>query len=202
MSIPIIMQRMKTVLLGGTRKSAIKQLELPHSYRDGLVYAMTKDFEITDGAEFLDDGLRMKEQPLFAFKKNFIPISKTGLTINKSMNTPESNFKTLAPAPLSITKQVKSPLTPDQVVQSLQDEGYKENFSVAASTLYGADMDMRYHPDDFLIDKTFRFNDNCGPNGNPIVYAITAKSGVKGVLVDMTGTCSLKHGNELKDYNF
>ena len=92
-------------------------------------------------------------------------------------------------------------LTPQQAIITLQQEGYRENFSMESScVLYGADMDIRYHPDDFRIDKTFRFNDHCGPGGNPIVYAITARTGVKGILVDQTGTCALSHGSEEKDY--
>lgn len=208
------------------------------SIQDAIVFAMSKDYDITDGGEFIDDGMRMKEQPLTSIYSNDtqpgrpyhslqIQIQSQSQSLrpvqnqNKTQNRPPfSSQRQLDPVSISrhvapdpwryfpattpvvstatATPQIKTPVltgpiynNPEEVVKALKNEGYTENFATDTVSLYSGDQDMRFHPGDFSIDKTFRFNGNCGPNGNPIVYAITSTTGVKGTLTDTTGTCAL-----------
>lgn len=190
------------------------------SIQDAIVFAMSKDFDITDGAEFIDDGMRMKEQPLTRTffsepqsAKHYNPL-QIQIQSERQALRPIFNYQehlsSSAPAkqnPTNISGHATpdpwrhTPATvltaptynsPEEVIRSLKQEGYTENFATQAMSLYSEDQeDIRFHPGDFTIDKTFRFNENCGPQGNPIVYAITSTTGVKGTLTDSTGTCSL-----------
>lgn len=190
------------------------------SIQDAIVFAMSKDFDISDGAEFIDDGMRMKDQPL---KKSFYSESQSVKHYNplqiqiqpereairpifdnqdrrsslvKMNNYATNNGGYTPPDPWrhlpATTPAATTHNSPEEVVRSLKQEGYTENFETQSMSLYSEDHeDIRFHPGDFTIDKTFRFNGNCGPQGNPIVYAITSKTGVRGTLTDLTGTCSL-----------
>jgi|GEM_PF-2755974 len=190
------------------------------SIQDAIVFAMSKDSDITDGAEFIDDGMRMKEQPLTrpSFSepqsaKHYNPLqiqiqserqalrpifnNQEHLSSSASEKKNRTNITGHAtPDPwrqtpvTTLTTPIHNSL--EDVVRSLKQEGYTENFATQTMSLYSEDQeDIRFHPGDFTIDKTFRFNENCGPQGNPIVYAITSTTGVKGTLTDLTGTCSL-----------
>jgi hypothetical protein len=68
----------------------------------------------------------------------------------------------------------------------LKKRGYETDlsFEVDSFCLYGGDLDMRLNPDGFHVDEIDRIGDEGQPNEGAVVYAITAITGVKGVLVD------------------
>ena len=46
---------------------------------------------------------------------------------------------------------------------------------------------MQLYPEDFMIDEFYRFEGMSNPSDNSIVYAISSKAGIKGVLIDAYG---------------
>ena len=124
MYLPKIIQKMKTKVQFKPDKQGPQVVELPHHFRDGLVYAMTKDFEITDGAEFIDDGVRMKEQPLD--KPSMTPSLHMGAVDPFDPLRAAQHLKIVKPlAPTRIKlKPIEKPhLTPEVVIKVLQQEG-------------------------------------------------------------------------------
>lgn len=193
MYLPTIFKRMRKIIDGyapaaatGTRKAQ----DATVSIQDAIVLAMSKDYDVTDGAEFIDDGMRMKEQPLSKVVAHAVPAVRPFAPLNISA---KGSLAAAYPyrLPVYMPALEKQHHTPDEILSALKKEGYTEDFATDTDALYSGDMDIRFHPDDFSIDRTYRFNDDCGPNGNPIVYAITSKTGVKGILMDTTGSCSL-----------
>jgi len=46
------------------------------------------------------------------------------------------------------------------------------------------------YPEDFEVDAFYRFEGMSSPDDNSIVYAISGKNGIKGILVDAYGVYS------------
>jgi hypothetical protein len=74
-----------------------------------------------------------------------------------------------------------------ECIASLQEDGYKENFSVNKEGLYAPESEKTYKPEEIRIDNFFRFEGTSDPADNSILYAISANDGVKGILTDSYG---------------
>jgi hypothetical protein len=51
-------------------------------------------------------------------------------------------------------------------------------------------LNIQLYPEDFVIDKFYRFEGASNPDDSAIVYAISSKDGLKGTLVDAYGVYS------------
>lgn len=51
---------------------------------------------------------------------------------------------------------------------------------------------LKLHPEDFDVDKIYRFEGMSSTDDNSILYAISSKKGVKGLLVDAYGVYAEK----------
>ena len=69
----------------------------------------------------------------------------------------------------------------------LKRRGYTEDFNLKAICVECPSHNLRFHPEDFTIDRFYRFEGMSNPSDNSIVYAISSKAGIKGVLVDAYG---------------
>lgn len=77
--------------------------------------------------------------------------------------------------------------TMSEALNDLKAEGYSEDFNLKSHCIECNSMERRFQPDEFEIDKFFRFEGASNPDDNSIVYAISSKDGLKGVLVDAYG---------------
>jgi hypothetical protein len=78
----------------------------------------------------------------------------------------------------------------ESVVDALADlknRGYKENFRREPALIYSIESDLWIAPDQFNIDEFYRFDENLGPEGERVLYAISSNTGIKGTLVDECG---------------
>lgn len=77
--------------------------------------------------------------------------------------------------------------TLSEVMNHLSKEGYTFDFNTAAKS--GDDQNLlTQHPENFLIDRFYRFEGASDPEDESILYAISSTDGkIKGLLVDGYG---------------
>lgn len=73
----------------------------------------------------------------------------------------------------------------------LREEGYTEDFNLGSDCLECGGNRLQVSPEDFQIDKFYRFEGESNPADSAILYAISSeKYNVKGVLVNGYGIYS------------
>lgn len=77
-----------------------------------------------------------------------------------------------------------------ELTELFRTKGYIEDFSIKDGSIINTGDNTEYSPTDLIIEKTERYEGDSNPSDNAIIYAITAKDGTKGVLVDSYGTYS------------
>jgi hypothetical protein len=77
--------------------------------------------------------------------------------------------------------------TLSEATNGLKARGYTLDFNIKPDCIECAAQDLRLHPEDFAIDEFHRFEGMSNTDDNSIVYAISSKTGLKGVLVDAYG---------------
>lgn len=83
-------------------------------------------------------------------------------------------------------------------LNGLKKEGYTIDFNLLPSCLFCKMDEIQLYPDDFEIDKYYRFENDTDPADQSIVYAISSiKHNLKGVLVNAYGIYADPMDNEL-----
>ncbi len=78
--------------------------------------------------------------------------------------------------------------TLSETINGLKKEGYALDFNISREFVLCDKPDMTLSPDDFEIDKVYRFEGQSNPDDQSILYAISSiKYNVKGVLVNGYG---------------
>jgi hypothetical protein len=77
-----------------------------------------------------------------------------------------------------------------EITNLLREQGYKENFNLKDNKITGDSGNKMYAPEELIIEKTERYEGDSNPSDNAIIYAITAKDGTKGILIDSYGAYS------------
>jgi hypothetical protein len=77
-----------------------------------------------------------------------------------------------------------------EALNGLKKRDYTENLNLKPYCIECPSLALQLYPEDFTIDEYYRFEGNSDPDDNSIVYAISAKDGLKGVLVDAYGVYS------------
>jgi hypothetical protein len=85
---------------------------------------------------------------------------------------------------------MKSYTTLSEALTDLKKRGYKEDFNLQPHCLVCTTRDLQVSPEDFSIDEFYRFEGMSNTDDNSILYAISSKDGLKGVLVDAYGVYS------------
>ncbi len=81
--------------------------------------------------------------------------------------------------------------TLSETVNGLRKDGYTLDLNIRKDCLICSRTETSLSPEDFEIDKVYRFEGPSNPDDEAIVYAISSpKHGVKGVLVNAYGIYS------------
>ena len=81
--------------------------------------------------------------------------------------------------------------THESLVEALDDlrkRGYEADFETQSFCLYCGDLDLRLNEEEFHVDEVYRFEGSSNPGDNAVLYAISSSTGVKGTIVDETGS--------------
>ena len=70
------------------------------------------------------------------------------------------------------------------VLDDLKERGYNADFEMQSNCLYCNNLDLRLYEEEFNIDEVYRFKGDSNSDNNPVVYALTSPTGVKGTIVD------------------
>ncbi|WP_245224568.1 phosphoribosylpyrophosphate synthetase [Pedobacter ginsenosidimutans] len=85
-----------------------------------------------------------------------------------------------------------------EVLNALVKQGYTLDFNLKSSQLSGGENPIQEFPEQFLIDRHYRFEGESDPDDEAIVYAISSIDGkIKGIFVNGYGTSSESTGDEL-----
>ena len=82
---------------------------------------------------------------------------------------------------------MKNYRTLSEATNDLKKRGYNEDLNLNATCIECPAQNLQLTPEDFRIDEFYRFEGMSNPSDNSIVYAISSKAGIKGVLVDAYG---------------
>jgi hypothetical protein len=83
-------------------------------------------------------------------------------------------------------------------LNQLREEGYVEDFNLHQNCLECPNKQLTIFPDDFKVDKYFRFEGSSNPSDQAILYAISSdRYQVKGVMVNAYGIYSEPLTDEL-----
>lgn len=75
--------------------------------------------------------------------------------------------------------------TLSEVINNLKNEGYTEDFNLRSDCIDCKGREVQLHPDEFIIDRHYRFEGTSDPGDEAVVYAISARDGsLKGILVN------------------
>jgi hypothetical protein len=77
--------------------------------------------------------------------------------------------------------------TLSEAINDLQQRGYTFDFNLKPEYLQCASLNIEIQPEDFKVDDTYRFEGMSSTDDNSVLYAISSKNGIKGLLVDAYG---------------
>ncbi|MDV7139225.1 phosphoribosylpyrophosphate synthetase [Maribacter sp. TH_r10] len=77
--------------------------------------------------------------------------------------------------------------TLSEAITGLQADGYVYDFNLKSHCLECATLKLELNPEDFEVDGMFRFEGMSSTDDNSVLYAISSKNGIKGLLVDAYG---------------
>ncbi len=80
--------------------------------------------------------------------------------------------------------------TLSEAINDLQSKGYDLDFNLNEENIECRKTNIQFHPEDFEVDFYFRFEGMSNTDDNSILYAISSKTGHKGLLVDAYGMYS------------
>ena len=77
--------------------------------------------------------------------------------------------------------------TVTDTLNTLKEEGYVLDFNLKPDCIERKSHDFLLYPDDFVIDKFYRFEGASNPDDSAIIYAISSRDGQRGTLLDAYG---------------
>ncbi|MCX2838330.1 phosphoribosylpyrophosphate synthetase [Salinimicrobium sp. MT39] len=80
--------------------------------------------------------------------------------------------------------------TLSEAVNGLQARGYKYDFNLKPHCLECPSLKLEIHPQDFLVNEVYRFEGMSSTDDNSILFDISSRYGVRGILVDAYGIYS------------
>jgi|TARA_R110001632_G_scaffold232806_1_gene374706 hypothetical protein len=93
---------------------------------------------------------------------------------------------------------MKSYDTLSEAVNDLLLRGYTYDLNLKPKCLECALLKIEIQPEDFEVDQTHRFEGMSSTDDNSVLYAISSKNGIKGLLVDAYGVYAENISEEMR----
>jgi hypothetical protein len=77
--------------------------------------------------------------------------------------------------------------TLSEAMNGLKADGYSYDLNMCLGHIECNSLKLKLHPEDFEVDKMYRFEGMSSTDDNSVLYAISSKRGIKGLLVDAYG---------------
>ncbi len=77
-----------------------------------------------------------------------------------------------------------------EAINGLKSQGFTQDFNLKEDKIYCPVLKMYYKPKEFEVIEKHRFEGMSSVDDNSVLYAISTRSGVKGLLVDSYGVYS------------
>ena len=77
-----------------------------------------------------------------------------------------------------------------EIINKLRAKNYTNDFIIENDTLICKETGESFTPDELVIEEIHRFEGDSNPDDMSIIYAITAISGTRGLVIDAYGTYS------------
>jgi len=77
-----------------------------------------------------------------------------------------------------------------EAIRDLEARGFSANFELIGKTFQAVGSGKQFLPDDLTIVEHYRFEGSSDPEEMAVVYAIEARDGTRGILVDAYGAYS------------
>lgn len=87
--------------------------------------------------------------------------------------------------------------TLSEAINQLRNKGYQEDFNLKPHCLECSSSQLQLHPEEFTVDAFYRFEGMSNPDDSSILYAISGKDGLRGLLVDAYGMYSESLTNDM-----
>jgi hypothetical protein len=87
-----------------------------------------------------------------------------------------------------------------EAIEGLKKEGYTADFNLHPDCIQCAETELKLSPDEFVIDKYFRFEGDTDPSEQSIIYAISSKKHpIKGIFINAYGIYADPVSNEMME---
>ena len=93
---------------------------------------------------------------------------------------------------------MKSYDTLSEAVNDLLRKGYTYDFNLKHKCLECVSLKIEIHPEDFEVDETHRSEGMSSTDDNSVLYAISSKNRIKGLLVDAYGVYAENISEEMR----
>ena len=74
-----------------------------------------------------------------------------------------------------------------EAIDDLKHRGYTEDFNLKPYCLACPRLNLELRPEQFTVDETYRFEGQSNPDDSSVIYAVSSKPDLKGILVDAYG---------------
>ncbi|MGV3657855.1 MAG: phosphoribosylpyrophosphate synthetase [Chitinophagaceae bacterium] len=89
--------------------------------------------------------------------------------------------------------------TVSDTLNALKEEGFVLDFNLKSECVECKSLDLKLYPEDFVIEKFYRFEGASNPDDSAVIYAISSKDGLKGTVVDAYGVYADSLTTEMVD---
>jgi len=74
-----------------------------------------------------------------------------------------------------------------EAINDLKARGYTKDFNLKPDCIECPSLELQWHPEHFTVDEFYRFEGMSDPDDSSILFAISSRDGIKGLLVDAYG---------------